>query len=81
MDEKRIPRLLKFAVNRDMIYKALTDAKFRKQLEEDPNSALGKKKLSTRNLEEIRKVLEIVGQIDVKIGTLADAILCASVPV
>lgn len=62
--------------NREMIYKALTDPKFRKQLQEKPALAIGVKKLSEDQKKEIRFVLATVKGIEVQIGALADELLC-----
>lgn len=68
----------KIKKNRDLLYKVLTDPKFRRQLQENPTSALRVRKLSQLNVKEIKTVLAAVREIDVKIGRLADELLCAN---
>ena len=64
--------------NRELIYKALTDPKFRKQLHEEPAKALGVKELTAEKKKEIRLVLAALKGIEVQIGSLADELLCAN---
>lgn len=64
--------------NRALIYKTLTDPKFRKELQENPASALGVRELSELNVKEIQTVLRTVREVEVKIGRLADELLCAN---
>ena len=64
--------------NRELIYKALIDPKFRKQLQEKPAEALGVKELTAEKKNEIRFVLAMVKGIEVQMGSLADELLCAN---
>jgi len=64
--------------NRDLIYKALTDPKFRKMLQEKPAEALGVKTISLEKKREIRFVLASVKSIENQISILADELLCAN---
>ena len=63
--------------NKQLILKALTDAKFRKQLETDPVNALGKKKLTDIQKKEIEIVLASVKGIESHMSIIADELLCA----
>jgi hypothetical protein len=65
--------------NRDLVYKALTDPAFRKQLESNPAAALGKnaQQFTDRNRTEIRKVLDTVKQIEDMLARISDELLCA----
>lgn len=64
--------------NREFIYRALTDPKFRKQLQKEPARALGVKVLTAEKKKEIRFILAAVKGIEVQIGSLADELLCAN---
>ena len=66
--------------NRDMVYRALTDLNFRKQLETNPAAALGKQaqQLTTRNQAEVRQVLQVVKLVENQLAKLADELLCAN---
>ncbi|MGA9188140.1 MAG: hypothetical protein WB014_06170 [Methanosarcina sp.] len=64
--------------NRELIYKALIDPKFRKQLQENPAKALGVEELSDEKKNEIRFVLAAVKGISIQISSLADELLCAN---
>jgi hypothetical protein len=66
--------------NRDMVYRALTDPTFRKQLETSPHTALGKtsQQITEKNRVEIRKVLDVVKQVETQLSRLADELLCAN---
>jgi hypothetical protein len=66
--------------NRDMVYRALTDAKFRKQLETNPAGALGKtaQQLTEKNRLEVRRVLEVVKRVETQLAGIADELLCAN---
>ncbi|WP_456474395.1 hypothetical protein [Candidatus Pyrohabitans sp.] len=64
--------------NRELIYRALTDPAFRRQLEKDPASALGVRELSREKIKEIAFVLAAVKGIEAQIGALADELLCAN---
>lgn len=73
-----IKKISSKTVNRKMVLKALTDAKFRKLLASDPAAAMGKKKLTEVQLKEVALVLAAVKGIDQQIGSLADELLCAN---
>lgn len=64
--------------NRALICKALTDVAFRKQLEAQPEKALGIKTLTPVKAKEIKKVLATLKEIDTRINGLADELLCAN---
>ena len=68
------------AKNREILYKALVDPKFRKLLEVSPEEALKQKKLTPVQKQEARLILTIVQSIRYKIAKLADEILCANGP-
>lgn len=61
-----------------LILQALTDAKFRKQLQENPKRALGAEKLTAEMKKEIQLVLAAVKGINSQISALADELLCAN---
>lgn len=65
-------------VNRKMVVKALTDARFRRMLKADPAKALGLKKLTAVQQKEVDLVLASVKGIERQIGALADELLCAN---
>jgi hypothetical protein len=64
--------------NRKLIVQALTDPKFRKLLETEPEKAVGLPRLSATNKTEIRFILASVKQIEAHINGLADELLCAN---
>jgi hypothetical protein len=66
------------AKNRELVYKALTNPSFRKQLQEQPELAIGKKQITDANKKEIKRILEMVREIDTRIGSIADELLCAN---
>ena len=68
--------------NRDMVYRALTDPKFRKQLETNPAVALGKQpqQITEKNRAELKQVLEVVRRVEMQLSKLADELLCANGP-
>lgn len=68
--------------NRDLVYRALTDLTFRKQMETNPAAALGKQpqQLTTKNQAEVRQVLEVVKLVESQLAKLADELLCANGP-
>ena len=66
------------AKNRELIYKALTDANFRKQLESQPAKALGVSALTPVKEKEVQNILKRIKEIDTRIGGLADELLCAN---
>lgn len=66
-------------INRDLVLRALTDRKFRKQLTENPAEVLGKRP-SDVNAREIQLVLAAVKGIESQIRGLADELLCANGP-
>ena len=65
-------------MNKKLVVQALTDPKFRKQLQTNPKAALGIKKLTAENKREIKAVLTAVKGIDSQIGSLADLLLCTN---
>lgn len=69
----------KAKLNRDIILRALTDRKFRAQLQSDPAKALGKK-ITSENRRELDLVLAAVRGIETQIRHLADELLCANGP-
>ena len=62
---------------RELVMRALTDPKFRKALQQNPEEALGVKGLEPVNQKEIAVVLALVKGIDAQIAALADELLCA----
>jgi len=66
--------------NRDLVYRALTDLTFRKQLATSPAAALGKQpqQLTAKNQAEVRQVLEVVKLVESQLAKLADELLCAN---
>lgn len=64
--------------NRELVLRALTDATFRKQLEADPEKALGKSGLTETQKQEIRLVIASVKGIENHIHGLADQLLCVN---
>lgn len=65
------------SARRALIYKALTDPGFRRQLKTEPAAALGTKKLDPKGIEEVNRILTEVTKIEQRIGGLADELLCA----
>ncbi|WP_287372630.1 hypothetical protein [Prosthecochloris sp.] len=61
-----------------LILQALTDAKFRKLLQENPKKALGTAKLTAEMKKEVQLVLAAVKGINSQISALADELLCAN---
>lgn len=64
-------------LNRKLLLKALTDPEFRKTLELDPATALGKK-ITEINKREIQIVLAMLKGITNQIAATADELLCAN---
>jgi hypothetical protein len=66
--------------NRAMVYKALVDPAFRKQLETNPAAALGKtaQQFTAKNRLEVQKVMQVLKQIDDQLAKIADELLCAN---
>ncbi len=62
---------------RQMVLRALTDAKFRKMLQTDPKTALSLEKVTPEIQKEIRMVLAAVKGIHTQIGAIAHELLCA----
>lgn len=60
-----------------LIFKALTDANFRKTLESQPAKALGVPTLTPAKVKEVQVILAAVKEIDSRIGRIADELLCA----
>ncbi len=75
MVEKRSPAVKK--VQKDLILRALTDAKFRKTLATDPAQALGKR-ITPEMQKEVNMVLAAIKGIESQIAALADELLCAN---
>ena len=67
-------------VNKKLLLQALTEPKFRKLLETDPEKALGVSKLSDKHKHEIELLLANIKGIDCQISSLADKLLCADPP-
>ncbi len=63
---------------KELILRALTDPKFRKQLMAEPEKTLGLKKMTPEMLKEVKIVLAAVKGIDAQIAALADELLCAN---
>ena len=72
--------LLRRKKNRDLVYRALTDLNFRKQLELNPARALGKtpKQFTEKNRLETQKIVKLVKQIEDMLAKIADELLCAN---
>ena len=64
--------------NRELVYKALTDPKFRKLLQNEPAKALGVQKLTPEKIQMINKALIAIKEIEAKITHIADELLCAN---
>jgi hypothetical protein len=64
--------------NRALVYKALTDPDFRKQLATQPAKALGVTTLTPDKEKMIKKALTAIQEIEGKIGSIADELLCAN---
>lgn len=71
--EKRVAQ----RANRELVLKALTNPKFRKQLAKDPTAALKKEKLSKVQIKEVELVLEVVKGVEAQMNGMADKLLCA----
>ena len=63
--------------NREMVYRALTDPKFRQLLETNPREALNKPKLTEVQKREVDLVLASVKGIQSQMNNMADKLLCA----
>jgi hypothetical protein len=74
MDEQRTPAFSDR--QKELILRALTDPKFRRQLGAEPEEALGIQ-LDELNRKEIAMVLAAVKGIEAQIAALADQLLCA----
>ncbi len=68
----------KARANRELIYRALVDPQFRKQLEEEPAAAMGIKELTPEKKAEVRMVVATVKSIRDHIRNIGDALLCAN---
>jgi len=64
--------------NRDLIYKALLDPEFRKELKANPAAAMGVKELSPEKKAEVRMVVATVESIRDHIRRMGDELLCAN---
>lgn len=76
MEEKKSPAYKKR--QKELIVRALTDAKFRKQLVTDPKQALGKESIDPVVQKEIDLVLAAVKGIEAQVAHLADELLCVN---
>jgi hypothetical protein len=76
MDEKKTPAFLQR--QKDLILRALTDARFREELEANPQKALGLAKITPEIQKEVKLVLASVKGIHAHIGAIADQLLCAN---
>jgi hypothetical protein len=63
--------------NKELILRALSDPKFRKQLDSDPLKALGKRSLTAVQKREVEMVLAAVKGIEMQMNIMADQLLCA----
>ena len=63
--------------NKQLILKALTDPKFRRQINSDPAAALKKKSLTKIQKKEVELVLAAVKGIESQMNVMADKLLCA----
>jgi hypothetical protein len=63
---------------RELIVRALTDAKFRQMLAVEPAKALGKKGLTAEMKKEVGMILAAVKGIRFQIAAIADELLCAN---
>jgi hypothetical protein len=61
---------------KELIYKALTEPKFRRMLTTSPQRALGMESLSKIQLQEIQLILATVKGIETQINAMADKLLC-----
>jgi len=66
------------AKNRELIYKALTDPAFRTLLQTQPATALGTTTLTPEKQRMVTSALSAIREIDAKINSLADELLCAN---
>ncbi len=73
------PSAKKKQLNRELVVRALTDAKFRRLLKTDPAKALAKE-ITPLHQREIALVLATVRGIESQIGHIADELLCANGP-
>jgi|WetSurMetagenome_2_1015567.scaffolds.fasta_scaffold440141_2 hypothetical protein len=64
--------------NRALVYKALTDPAFRKQLETQPAKALGVEKLTPEKTKMVSTALIALKEVEQKLGRIADELLCAN---
>ncbi len=77
---KQESRKLKAArkkANKELVYKALTDTRFRRLLESDPRKALGKPRITAIQRKEVELVLATVKGIQSQMNNMADKLLCA----
>jgi hypothetical protein len=64
--------------NRALVYKALTDPVFRKQLETQPAKALGAKTLTPEKSKMVKTALSAIKEVELKLNSVADELLCAN---
>ncbi|MHA1230938.1 MAG: hypothetical protein ACTSRP_15565 [Candidatus Helarchaeota archaeon] len=60
---------------REIIIKALTDPNFRQKLKDSPASIFGVKELSSRSLEEINSILDLVSNLDSQISKITKGLV------
>lgn len=77
MAAKPDPKLASKKANKELILKALTDPKFRKQLASNAPAALGKKELNDVQQKEVEMILVTVTSIEAQVNRMADKLLCA----
>jgi hypothetical protein len=65
---------------KEMVLKALTDPKFRKMLQAEPEKLLNKRTIDVATQKEIAVTLSLVKGIEAQISAVADELLCAYNP-
>lgn len=63
-------------VNKELILKSITDPRFRKELESNPEKALGVKQLSDIQKRELDLVVASIKGIETQMDHIADRLLC-----
>jgi hypothetical protein len=64
--------------NRALVYKALTDPDFRKQLTTQPAKALGVTTLTPEKAKMVKTALSAIQEVELKLNGIADELLCAN---
>jgi hypothetical protein len=64
--------------NRALVYKALTDPAFRKQLATQPAKALGAETLTPEKAKMVKTALSAIQEVELKLNSIADELLCAN---